>query len=422
MKTRIAAIIALSLLLPGTALCQTTLDECIRLACKNYPQIKEYELIEASRNYDLNSIATAWIPQVSISGKATWQSDVVEMPFDIQGMNFDIPHDQYGIVADITQQIWDGGATAIRRKLSNAAADAKKSQLEVNLYAIRSRVQNIYLGIILLDKQLELNRLLKDNLSRSLDELDALLQAGVALATDKDQVQVSILGCEQQKTSLETDRKAYVRMLGLLTGSEMGDAGFEEPRVYAAALPGGDVRRPEIKLYETQKAQVALQNRQLNTSFYPRVQFNVQAGYGRPGLNMLSGTFDPYIIAGLKFQWNLGPLYTLKNDRRKLEAETERIDLARRSFLLNTSIEATQKMSEVEKAADIMARDEEIIRLRQHIRENAEHQYREGVIKMNDYLNLLDEEFKARQNGSIHSVQYTMAVLDLQNTLGNDNQ
>ena len=89
---------------------------------------------------------------------------------------------------------------------------------------------------------------------------------------------------------------------------------------------------------------------------------------------------------------------------------------------MNTSVEALQKQSEVEKAADVLERDGDIISLRRKITETAEQQYKEGIIKMNDYLSLLDEEYKARLNYNIHGVQYTMAVLDLQNTLGTENK
>ena len=81
-------------------------------------------------------------------------------------------------------------------------------------------------------------------------------------------------------------------------------------------------------------------------------------------------------------------------------------------------MEAAQKQSQVTKDMDVIARDEEIIELRKNIRETAEQQYKEGVIKMNDYLSLLDEEFKARLNQNVHEVQYMMDLLDLNNTLG----
>lgn len=417
-KTFLTAGLALLTLLPAFG--QTDLESCIRLAYDNYPQIQEYDLIEASRKYDVRSAATAWAPQLSISGKASWQSTVVEMPFDIPGMKFDIPHDQYGVTADLTQQIWDGGATSIKRKLIDAGADVKNRQLEVNLYSIRSRVQNIFLGINLIDRQLALNEVLSANLRRTLEEMDARVDFGVAFASDRDQIKVSLLSCDQQKIALETDRRAYVKMLGMLTGRDMQNETFTEPEADSYKLSPAEINRPELALYDAQTKQIDLQKQQLNVNLTPHFNLNLQAGYGRPGLNMLSGKFDPYFVAGIRMQWNFGSFYTLKNDRSKSAAEAERIELARKSFLLNTSVEAMQKQSEIEKAADVMERDDEIIRLRQSIRETAENQYKEGVIKMNDYLNILDDEFNARLNQDIHAIQYIMAVLDYQNTIGTE--
>lgn len=417
-KTFLTAGLALLTLLPAFG--QTDLESCIRLAYDNYPQIQEYDLIEASRKYDVRSAATAWAPQLSISGKASWQSTVVEMPFDIPGMKFDIPHDQYGVTADLTQQIWDGGATSIKRKLIDAGADVKNRQLEVNLYSIRSRVQNIFLGINLIDRQLALNEVLSANLRRTLEEMDARVDFGVAFASDRDQIKVSLLSCDQQKIALETDRRAYVKMLGMLTGRDMQKETFTEPEADSYKLSPAEINRPELALYDAQTKQIDLQKQQLNVNLTPHFNLNLQAGYGRPGLNMLSGKFDPYFVAGIRMQWNFGSFYTLKNDRSKSAAEAERIELARKSFLLNTSVEAMQKQSEIEKAADVMERDDEIIRLRQSIRETAENQYKEGVIKMNDYLNILDDEFNARLNQDIHAIQYIMAVLDYQNTIGTE--
>ena len=417
-KTFLTAGLALLTLLPAFG--QTDLESCIKLAYDNYPQIEEYDLIEASRKYDVRSAATAWAPQLSISGKASWQSTVVEMPFDIPGMKFDIPHDQYGVTADLTQQIWDGGATSIKRKLIDAGADVKSRQLEVNLYSIRSRVQNIFLGINLIDRQLALNEVLSANLRRTLEEMDARVDYGVAFASDRDQIKVSLLSCDQQKIALETDRRAYVKMLGMLTGRDMQNETFTEPEADSYKLSPAEINRPELALYDAQTKQIDLQKQQLNVNLTPHFNLNLQAGYGRPGLNMLSGKFDPYFVAGIRMQWNFGSFYTLKNDRSKSAAEAERIELARKSFLLNTSVEAMQKQSEIEKAADVMERDDEIIRLRQSIRETAENQYKEGVIKMNDYLNILDDEFNARLNQDIHAIQYIMAVLDYQNTIGTE--
>ena len=400
---------------------QTTLDECIGWAYDNYPQIKEMSLIEMTKGIDLKNAAYAWLPHLNISGKATWQSEVVEMPMDIPGMDINIPHDQYGLTAEFTQQIWDGGTSRSQKELAEAGAEVKKTQLETNLWSIRSRVQNVFLGIILIDKQLELNRLLRESLERSSEEVKSRMEAGVALPSDLDQVSVNILSCLQQRASLDADRKSYVRILGLLTGRDMTDVELAVPQDAVNYVDDGArdfETRPEMAFYAAQLKQNEFQRRQLNTLISPKLNLSLQGGYGRPGMNMFSGDFSGYFVAGLKLQWNIGALYTRGLDKRKVNADAQKIDLTRKSFILNSSVEAEQKNNAILKARDVLEKDSEIIALRQRIRASGENQYREGTIKMNDYLSMLDEEYKAKANESMHEVQLMMAVYDMKNTIG----
>ena len=400
---------------------QTTLDECIGWAYDNYPQIKEMSLIEMTKGIDLKNAAYAWLPHLNISGKATWQSEVVEMPMDIPGMDINIPHDQYGLTAEFTQQIWGGGTSRSQKELAEAGAEVKKTQLETNLWSIRSRVQNVFLGIILIDKQLELNRLLRESLERSSEEVKSRMEAGVALPSDLDQVSVNILSCLQQRASLDADRKSYVKILGLLTGRDMTDVELAVPQDAVNYVDDGArdfETRPEMAFYAAQLKQNEYQRRQLNTLISPKLNLSLQGGYGRPGMNMLSGDFSGYFVAGLKLQWNIGALYTRGLDKRKVNADAQKIDLTRKSFILNSSVEAEQKNNAILKARDVLEKDSEIIALRQRIRASGENQYREGTIKMNDYLSMLDEEYKAKANESMHEVQLMMAVYDMKNTIG----
>lgn len=400
---------------------QTTLDECIGWAYDNYPQIKEMSLIEMTKGIDLKNAAYAWLPHLNISGKATWQSEVVEMPMDIPGMDINIPHDQYGLTAEFTQQIWDGGTSRSQKELAEAGAEVKRTRLETNLWSIRSRVQNVFLGIILIDKQLELNRLLRESLERSSEEVKSRMEAGVALPSDLDQVSVNILSCLQQRASLDADRKSYVKILGLLTGRDMTDVELAVPQDAVNYVDDGArdfETRPEMAFYAAQLKQNEFQRRQLNTLISPKLNLSLQGGYGRPGMNMLSGDFSGYFVAGLKLQWNIGALYTRGLDKRKVNADAQKIDLTRKSFILNSSVEAEQKNNAILKARDVLEKDSEIIGLRQRIRASGENQYREGTIKMNDYLSMLDEEYKAKANESMHEVQLMMAVYDMKNTIG----
>ncbi len=394
-----------------------SLEECQELARANYPQIRQLELIDASEKYDLSIASSSWIPQLGISGKATWQSEVVEMPFEIPGFALDMPHDQYSITGTLTQHIWDGGVTRSQKDAIKTGSEVQRKQVEVSLYAVRSRVQNVFLGILLLDEQIGQNALLMESLLRNEDNVKAMIANGMAYQSDLDMVKVNILNCRQQTDALASDREAYVRMLGLLTGKDMSGMDFVMPSedVYIVRT---DVLRPELALYSAQLKQNESRIRQLNSRITPQFDLTLQGGFGRPGLNMLKNGFEPMFIAGVKMQWNIGAFYTRKNDRRKIDTDRRNIELQQNVFLFNTSIDATQKGTAVDKARLMLDKDDEIIGLRSSIREAGEEQYRNGTIRMTDLMDMIDDEHNARLAQSVHRIQLLMAIYDMKNTLG----
>ncbi len=394
-----------------------SLEECQELARANYPQIRQLDLIDASEEYDLSIASSSWIPQLGISGKATWQSEVVEMPFEIPGFALDMPHDQYSITGTLTQHIWDGGVTRSQKDAIKTGAEVQRKQVEVSLYAVRARVQNVFLGILLLDEQIGQNALLMESLLRNEDNVKAMIANGMAYQSDLDMVKVNILNCRQQTDALASDREAYVRMLGLLTGKDMSGMDFVMPSedVY---IVRNDVLRPELALYSAQLKQNESRIRQLNSRITPQFDLTLQGGFGRPGLNMLKNGFEPMFIAGVKMQWNIGAFYTRKNDRRKIDTDRRNIELQQNVFLFNTSIDATQKGTAVDKARLMLDKDDEIIGLRSSIREAGEEQYRNGTIRMTDLMDMIDDEHNARLAQSVHRIQLLMAIYDMKNTLG----
>ena len=160
-------------------------------------------------------------------------------------------------------------------------------------------MQNIFLGIILLDKQLEINELLEKNLRRSQDEIRALQENGMALKSDLDQLSVNLLSTLQQRASLEADRSSYVKMLSLMTGRDLSSIEFQAPEIEELMPDTSFSGRPELALYDSQTRQNEVQLKQLNTALSPKLNLTLQGGYGRPGMNMLSGEFSGYFVAGV---------------------------------------------------------------------------------------------------------------------------
>lgn len=91
--------------------------------------------------------------------------------------------------------------------------------------------------------------------------------------------------------------------------------------------------RPELRWYDAQGEQLHQQEAALNTRLMPRFGLFVQGAYGNPGLNMLKDEFNAYYMAGVRMSWNFGSLYTLKNDRRRIDNTRQQIETGRDVFL-----------------------------------------------------------------------------------------
>lgn len=414
---RLCSLAAALLCCPALMQAQITIEQCMSLARDNYPQIKQLNLIEESARYDISAISKSWLPHINISGKATYQSDVVEMPFDIPGFTFNLPHDQYSLVGEISQTIWDGGTAKSQKQISNAGAEVQKNQVEVSVYSINDRVAKIYLGILLIDSQLRQNEILEDRLERNASQAQAGIDNGVAYKSDLDMIKVNILNCEQQKEGLMTDRKAYVAMLEKLIGRSLNGQELVIPDETYGAIQT-EITRPELDLYQAQMLQNEAQVRQLDAKISPKFSLSLQGGVGRPGLNILKNSFQPYYTAGIKMSWDIGALYTRKNDKQKLDAQLRTIESDKETFLFNTKLNATQMSGEIEKARNLLEKDKEIIALQESIRAAGEEQYRNGTISMTDLMDRIGDEHDAKVAESIHTIQLLMAIYDLKNCIG----
>ncbi|GHU59673.1 transporter [Bacteroidia bacterium] len=397
---------------------QLSLTQCYELARTNYPLIKQYGLIEQTEWYNLSNVAKGWLPQLSVNVKASYQSDVTKLPFDVNRISalipgFNIPtlsKDQYQAVAELTQTVWDGGMISSTRELSRAQATAERAQLESDLYNLNERVNQLYFGCLLQGELLHQNILLQKELQVNIDKVTSMMLNGVANQSDKESLEVELLNARQRATELTAGRKAYLSMLGALIGKPLN----ESFALQVPTMPGNtlstSINRPELQALEARSNLMEIQNKQLDAGLMPRIGLFVQGGYGRPGLNMLENSFNPFYVAGIRLSWNLGRFYTLKNDRRKVETSKRTIDVQRETFLFNTSLHLIQQNTEIQKMNDLLQTDDEIVRLRNSIKEAAEVKLANGVISVTDLIREINAEDMARQTVAIHRIQQLMAI------------
>lgn len=397
-----------------------SIEEAYQLARDNYPLIKQRGLITKAKEYSVSNAAKGYLPVFSVNGQATYQSTVTNFPFKIPIPGFTLPgfsKDQYKIYGEADQLIYDGGIIKNQKQTADANEIIQQQNLEVELYTLYDRVNQLFFGTLLMDEQLKQNDLLKKDIQNGVDKAKALVANGTAYRSSVDELSAQLLQTEQAKIELKATRKAFVEMLGLFINDSLDEnTVFEKP---ASPIFTENINRPELLFYDYQKKTFDLQNQLLKAQLRPKFSFFVQGGYGRPALNLLSNDFAWYYIGGLRMNWNFGSLYTMKNQKQLIDINKKTLDIQKETFLFNTHIAQKQNNAEIEKYLELAKKDDAIIALRESVKNAASAQLENGVLSAHDYINEVISEDQARQNLILHQVQLLQAQYNYQNTVGN---
>ena len=412
-----------------------TLEECQQAAEQNYPLIRQYGLIEKMTELEVDNLDKGWLPQVSATAQGSYQSDVMSWPDQMQSMmtqmGIDLKglrKDQYRVGVDVSQMVYDGGTIKSHKELVRRQREMQTAQHEVTMYQIRQRVNDLYFGILLLKEQIQLNHDLQALLSSNEQKLASMFKRGTASESDYNLVKAERLSVVQQATSLESRKKALTMMLSTFCGKSIDDIGVSLKEMTDAStmsLQGASVKcnRPELKLIMSQLNVADAQEKVLDASLLPKFSLFAQGYYGYPGYNM----FDDMLrhqwslngIIGARLSWNIGALYTRKNDLAKIRLQRETAETSRDAFLFNNQLEQIQQNEEIAHYRKLMADDAEIISLRSSVRKAAESKLSHGIIDASDLVKEINSENAAKLQQSIHEIQLLKAIYDLKNTTNN---
>lgn len=404
-----------------SAFSQISLDELQLKARQNYPQINQLHLIDQATDFTLSNASKSWLPQVSLSGKATYQSDAMNLSLNLPGGTAGIHQskDQYQVVAELQQQLWDGGVTSAKRQSLKTSAEVEKQKLEVDLYALRDRVNQLFFGLLLLQAQDQQAAITESELQTNIDKIKACKINGVANQSDLDLVRVEILNIGQRRIELQASAKAYRTMLSALTGVRLDEKStFSKPAPVAVSTENAG-QRPEVTLISNQIELLNAQDKMENAQLMPKFGFFLQSGYGKPGLNLLNTDFSPFYIGGVRFSWNLGALYTHRNNRLLMSNSKAQLNTARETFLFNTGLKITQQQTDVDKLTDLITSDDEILNLRTRIKKTCSSKLDNGVATVNDLLREIHAESLAREQKTLHEIQLQLMQETIRYSLNN---
>ena len=405
-----------------------TLEECQQAAERNYPLIQQYDLINKTTELTVSNIQKGWLPQVSASAQATYQSDVVSFPDEMQalyqqmGINMKgLTKDQYRVGIDVQQTVFDGGAIRSQKEIARAQEQVQQVQNEVDIYKVRKRVNEMYFALLLIDEQMKLNADLQELLAGNERKLESMKKNGTAAESDWYSVKAERLNVVQQMTSLQSQRQTLVRMLSTFCGIEVKEA--TKPNCQLSMVNGQSNNRPELRAIDAQLRLADAQEKAISSALMPKLGVFAQGFYGYPGYNMfedmMSHKWSLNGMIGARLTWNIGALYTRKNDKAKIQLQRDMAENSRDVFLFNNNLEQIQQNENITRYQRLMSDDEEIISLRSSVRKAAESKLAHGIIDVNDLVKEINSENQARVQQTVHEIEMLKQIYDLRYTLNN---
>ena len=416
-------IISFALIMMATAIQAQTLEECQLAAEKNYPMIKQYDLISQTTQLTVRNIQKGWLPQIAIAAQATYQSDVTSWPesmkgtFQQLGINMKgLSKDQYKVGIDLQQTIYDGGTISSLRSIARQEEKVQKAQVETNLYQVRKRVNEMYFSLLLLNEQIKLNDDVKALLLSSEKKLASMLKGGTVATSDFENIRAERLSVEQQNESLKSQQQMLQHLLSTFCGIKVSNV--QKPAPVETTISTS--KRPEMLLFDNQLQLSSIKEKALNSQVRPKLGIFAQGFYGYPGLNMFEDMMNRKWslngMVGVKLSWNIGALYSLKNDKAKLRLQREMTENAREIFLFNNQLEEIQQNENIKRYHTMKQTDDEIIMLRTNIRKAAESKLSHGIIDVNNLLREINNENAAKIQQTIHDIEMLKEMYNLKYT------
>ena len=402
MKTKLVILLLFHLSINSNAQQTLTLEDCYTLVTKNYPLSKQSGLLKQKANYEIEALSKGKLPRIDVNAQATYQSEVIGFPAALPGVQ-PLNKDQYRATLDINQLIYNGGVIDANAKLKEAQTKTQQQQVEINLYQLKSRINQYYFSILLLQEKTALLSAKKELLGSKVKEVQSAVKFGAILPASEQILEAEIIKINQQLTEIKFEKIKLLNNLSELTFTKIdSETILVQPETKAFNT---NVSRPEIAFYDLQNQQIEFSKGLISKSNLPKINAFGQAGYGNPGLNMLDNSFQTFYVVGLKANWNVFDWGKNKTDKKALDISKEIVTSDKETFELNNKMILEEQDYEIKKMEQLLLSDGEIIQIREKIIKSSDAQLKNGVITASEYLVELTNLFEAKNILKTHEVQ-----------------
>jgi len=402
----------------------TTLEDCYENAIQNYPLMKQQVLLQNSNVLALQSLNKNYLPQLAFNGQVHYQSDVTKVPFaGIPAIGIEsfeeLSKDWYKFTLDLNQVIYDGGATKRQKSIETINLEIDQQNLDIEEYKLKENINQVYFTILLLKENANILKLHQSTLASKLKTIQSGVTNGTILQSNEDILKAEMIVLEQSITEIKIMIDASIAIMNEYTALSLNDQTeflTPEPIVNLMIYQNN---RPEYTLFGLEQQKLEASKELIGSKNLPRFSAFGQAGYGRPGFDMLKNQFDDYYMVGARLSWKFWDWNQNRKDKEILDVKNQIIDTQKETFDKNTKIVLNNKIAEIKKFEEIIGRDQEIIQLREKITKSISSQLDNGVITSTEYLTELNAESKARLELEKHKIELAKAKLDYKATLGN---
>ena len=392
-----------------------TLEDCKQLAHDNYPTVKQYHLVEQTRDFTIENASKAWLPQISASVNGLAFTNVLDLTDQMKQAGVDMKNWLVAGSVMINQNIYDGGQVKANKNIAAAQAEVQKHQLNVNMYDLNQRVEQLYFGVLTLDEQIRQTELLQNDLALSNKTITSMISEGVANQTDLDAVKVEQVKAQQTLDAQKTSRASYLQMIGVFIGKKLGEGMVLQKPAMTDVINNTD-NRPEIDYYKSQGILLDAQRKQLDTKLLPKLSAFGMGVYHTSVTDMMN---NGLLAGGLTLSWNIGALYTRKNDIKNIETQRRIIDSQRETFLFNNSLQNENTNGNISTLRRQISQDDDIVGLRERIRSKSEKKVKLGTESINEMLRDINAVSQARQQKALHEIQLLKEIYSLK-TINNN--
>jgi outer membrane protein TolC len=397
-----------------------TLKDCYKTAYENYPNAKQKSYYRSINNLKLDNIGVNYLPQISFKGQATYQSDVTMLSIPIPNFKpAELSKDQYKLTLDVRQLLYDGGNTTSLKTTESKQADVDEQKVEVDLFTLKQKINDLYFSILLLQEKKKVNEVLVSDLKSRIAETESRIKNETVTVNNLYILQAQMLQTEQDIQNIDNDKTGSLKMLGELIGSKISESTvLEKPELQSFSYNNDFSSRPEYKLFEYQKEQLNSYTDVVNSRILPKVSAFGQGGYGRPGLNMLDNSFKPYYMVGLNLTWNPVNWNSDNNEKQIYQINQKIVDSQKETFDKNVKVSLERYKSDIEKYEDLIKKDEQLISLRENIVAVTYSQLQNGTITSTVYLTELNNKTQSQLMLETHKVQLLQAKINYLTTKG----